>query len=658
METQVVKRKLAAILAADVQGYSRLMGEDEVATLQMLTAYRGVTDALIAQHHGRIVNTAGDSILAEFASVVDAVQCAVEIQQALKVRNEELPKSRRMEFRIGINLGDVMVEGEQLYGDGVNIAARLESVADGGGICFAGNVYEQIRHKLPLRCEDLGEQRVKNIAEPVRVWRIVLDPEAGADSPAVLRQAQHERPPTPVTLSPSKPVLSKVEGGDRQSRLRSAYRWAAGLLLIAATIIAVRYLPRPPLSTQDSALRTDAAPAALPLPDKPSIIVPPFVNMSEDPKQDYFSDGITEDLTADLSKISSLFVIARNSAFTYKGKAVKVQDMSKEMGVRYVLEGSVRKADNQVRITVQLVDGTTGEHLWSERYDRPLKSIFALQDEVVQKIVTTLRLQLTVQEQGILVRKTTDNLAAYDDYLRGVEHFNRLTQETNAQARQMFEQALALDPQYAEAYAFLGLTYEREWGFQWSQDPQILERELVLAQQAVALDDSLPMAHNTLGRVSMWKKQHDQAITEAERAIALDPNDADGYWLLGAILDFAGRPEEAIGLIEKAMRLNPHYPPVYLFSLGHSYHLMGRYEEAIAAYKKALTRNPNHLPAHQHLAAIYSELGREEEARAEVVEVLKISPNFSLEVLRQRLPFKDPAVLERMLAALRKAGLK
>src|SRR5262249_35472078 len=239
-------------------------------------------------------------------------------------------------------------------------------------------------------------------------------------------------------------------------------------------------------------------------------------------------------------------------------------------GVGYVLEGSVRRADNQVRITAQLIDATTGGHLWSERYDRPLQDIFALQDDVVQKIVTTLKLQLTVQEQGILVRKATDNLEAYDYFLRGREHFNRLTQETNAQARQMFEKALALDPQYAEAYAFLGLTYEREWGFQWSQDPQTLERELVLAQQAVALDDSLPMAHNTLGRVSMWKKQHDQAITEAERAIALDPNDADGYWLLGAILDFAGRPEEAIGLIEKAMRLNPHYPPVYLFSLGHS----------------------------------------------------------------------------------------
>ena len=380
--------------------------------------------------------------------------------------------------------------------------------------------------------------------------------------------------------------------------------------------------------------------------------------MSEDPKQDYFSDGITEDLTSALSKISSLFVIARNSAFTYKGKAVKVQDVSKELGVRYVLEGSVRKADNQVRITAQLIDATTGGHLWSERYDRPLQDIFALQDEVVQKIVTTLKLQLTLQEQGILVRKTTDNLEAYDYYLRGREHFNRLTQEATTQARQMFEKALALDPQYAEAYAWLGITYVMEWGLQWSQDPQALERAFELAQKAVALDDSLPNAHEALGRVFVWKKQHDQAIAEEERAIALDSNNADGYAYLAAMLNVAGKPEEAIGLIEKAMRLNPHYPPVYLSFLGQSYYLMGRYEEAIAAFKKSLTHNSNYPPAHQFLAAIYSELGREEEARAEVAEVLKISPNLSLEVLRQRVPFKDPAILERMLAALRKAGLQ
>jgi adenylate cyclase len=332
--------------------------------------------------------------------------------------------------------------------------------------------------------------------------------------------------------------------------------------------------------------------------------------------------------------------------------------VSKELGVRYVLAGSVRRADSQVRITAQLIDATTGGHLWSERYDRSLQAIFALQDDVVGKIVTTLKLQLTLQEQGMLVRKTTDNLEAYDYYLRGREHLNRFTQETNAQARQLFEQALALDPQYAEAYAFLGLSYFREWGFQWTQDSQTLEQALALAQRAVALDDSLAQAHATLGSVYLWKKQHDQAIAEEERAIALDANFADAYMRLGNILTFAGRPEEAIGLIEKALRLNPHSPPVYLFVLGHSYYLMGRYEEAIAAYKRALTHIPDLLPAHQFLATIYSELGREEEARAEAAEVLRLNPKYSLEGMRQRDPYKDPVVLERMLAALRKAGLK
>ena len=471
-----------------------------------------------------------------------------------------------MRFRIGINLGDVIVEGERLYGDGVNIAARLESLAIPGGICISGAVYEQVKSKLALNYEDLGAQAVKNIAEPVRTYRVVMDETAAAlVEQAVLRHAQHERIP-PLTPNPPQPDVSEARQAGFGRR-----KWGTitvtSLLLIAGVTGVVLYRPFSSFRTPQSSIHTQDAPQALPLPDKPSLVVLPFVNMSEDAKQDYFSDGLTEDLTSDLSKISSLFVIARNSAFTYKGKAVKVQDVSKELGVRYVLEGSVRKADNQVRITAQLIDATTGGHLWSERYDRPLQDIFALQDDVVQKIVTTLKLQLTVQEQGILVRKTTDNLEAYDYFLRGLESYNRTTRgEANAQARQMFEKVLELDPQYAEAYAFLALTYFRAWGFQWSQDPQTLERALVLAQQAVTLDDSLPLAHSTLSRVSLWKKQHDKAIAEVERAIALDPNDADGYAWLGAILDFAGRPEEAIGLAEKAMRLNPHYPPLYLVS--------------------------------------------------------------------------------------------
>src|SRR5438876_3839604 len=436
-----IERKLAAIRSAEVQGFSRLMGADEEATLHTLQASREVTDSLIQQHRGRIVGTAGDSILAEFASVVDAVQCAVAIQRELKLRNAELPEHRRMKFRIGINLGDVMVDGEQIYGDGVNIAARLQALAEAGGICISRTNYDQVKNKLALRYEGLGEQEVKNIAEPVRVYRVVMDAPSAA-SAFVLRQAQHEREQAPVTLSLSK--------GDRRTRrVGTAHRaWVvvavAGLVLLVGGTVTVRYLLLPTPNTQPPTPSTQPEPA-LPLPDKPSIVVLPFVNMSKDPDQEYFSDGLTEVLTGDLSKISSLFVIARNSAFTYKGKAVKVQDVGREMGVRYVLEGSVLKADGQVRITAQLIDASTGYHLWSERYDRPLKDILTLQDEIVQKIVTTLRLQLAVQEVGDIVHKHTDNLEAYDAFLRGQEYFLRFTKEANAQARQMFEKAGALD---------------------------------------------------------------------------------------------------------------------------------------------------------------------------------------------------------------------
>ncbi|HEV8717559.1 MAG TPA: adenylate/guanylate cyclase domain-containing protein [Candidatus Binatia bacterium] len=612
-----VERKLAALLSADVKGYSRLMGADEVATLRTLTAYRKVMDTLIEQHRGRIVGTAGDSVLAEFASVVDAVQCGVVIQTTLKAENANLPPDRRMEFRIGINLGDVMVEGEQIYGDGVNIAARLESLAEPGGICISGTVHEHVKNKLALRYEDLGEQEVKNIVEPVRVFRVVLDipsPLVGeGQGEGAFGRTGAATPPYP-NLPPQggKEPKRAAQGLQKSRRVGIAYlSWAVvGFVFIAGTIIAVRYLSlstpstQPPLSTQDSALRTQEAPA-LPLPDKPSIVVLPFVNMSEDSKQDYFSDGITEDLTSDLSKISSLFVISRNSAFTYKGKAVKVQDISRELGVQYVLEGSMRRAGDQVRITAQLIDAAEDHHLWTERYDRPLKDIFTLQDEIVQKIVTTLRLQLTLEEQGYIVRKTTDSLEAYDYLLRATEYRWRFTKEANAQAQQVYEKAIAQDPQYAEAYARLGMTYLMEWDLRWSPDPQNLERALESAQRAIALDDSLPVAHGLLSLIYARKKQPDQALAEGERAIALDPNDADSYVRQAEVLGRAGRPEEAIKFAEKAMRLNPRYPAWYLVVLGWAYHSAGRYEEAIAALKQTLLRNPNFLPAYLFLSSSY-----------------------------------------------------
>jgi adenylate cyclase len=399
------------------------------------------------------------------------------------------------------------------------------------------------------------------------------------------------------------------------------------------------------------------------LPDKPSIVVLPFDNMSGDPQQDYFSDGITEDLTTALSQLSSLFVIARNSAFTYKGKAVKAQDVGKELGVRYVLEGSVRRAHEQVRITAQLVEAATDSHLWAQRYDRPLKDIFALQDEIVQRIVLALRVKLTAEEQARFRQAPTNNLEAYDFYLRGWETrlrgFFETKKELTEQARRMYEQALALDPQYAAAYAGLGWTYFEEWFFEWNPDrTQTLGRAFELGQRAVALDDSLADPHRLLGRVYVWQKQHEQALAEAERAIALDPNNADGYWNLGNILAFAGRAEEGIEVIKQGMRLNPRYRSSDLLQLGQAYRVAGRYEEAIVALKRVLSLNPNSATARRQLAACYAELGRLEEARAEMAEVLRLNPNYSLEWVRQNSPYKDPAEIERWAAALSKAGLK
>ncbi len=425
-----MERKLTAILCADVFGYSRLMGENEEATLRTLSSYRKLTDSLIEQHRGRFVNSAGDSVLAEFASVVNAVQCAVEIQTTLKSENTNLPSERRMEFRIGVNLGDVMVDGEQIYGDGVNVAARLESLADPGGICISGKVYEEIRSKLALGYEDLGAQSVKNIAAPVRVFRVL----AGATAPT-------RTTPRVARKYVRRGVFSLV-----------------GLAIIIGAILLVQYLSlRPPTIT---ASIPPAQTPALPLPDKPSIVVLPFANMSGDRDQEYFSDGITDDLTTALSRIPDVFVIARTSAFTYKGKAVRVQDIARQLGVKYVLEGSVRKADNQVRLTAQLVDATTGDHLWAEHYDRPIRDIFALQDELVRRIVTTMGLTLSLwEEHGILLPRRTDNIEAYDDVLRGWAYYWTLTQEGNAKGRKMFQKAIELDPKYAEAYAGIGFTY-------------------------------------------------------------------------------------------------------------------------------------------------------------------------------------------------------
>ncbi len=540
------------------------MGENEEGTLRTLSSHRKLIDSLIEQHRGRFVNSAGDSVLAEFASVVNAVQCAVEIQTTLKAENANLPPERRMEFRIGVNLGDVMVDGEQIYGDGVNVAARLESLAEPGSIFISGSVHEQLGNKLALGYQDLGEQAVKNIAKPVRVLRVMLDGEAA----------------TRTTAKATEPSLRK--------HWRGVFS-LAGLALIIAVIVFVQHLSlRPPNTT---ASIPSAQVAALALPDKPSIAVLPFANMSGDRNQEYFSDGITDDLTTALSRIPELFVIARTSAFTYKGKALKVQEISRQLGVKYVLEGSVRKADNQVRITAQLVDATTGDHIWAEHYDRALRDIFSLQDEIVRKIVTTLNLQLAVSRHGIVVTKRTDNLEAYDYFLRGIEFFKlgNPGKEGSENARQMFQKAIELDPKYSDAYAWLGNVLVMAQVNQWSYDPRGFDRAIQLGQQSIALDNSNAFAYAMMSFSYTSIRQYDLGITAAERALAFDPNLAEGYNSLALALSSSGKPAEGVKAAHEAMRLDPSNRDFYSGIEGRAYVLMGKYEEAIPPLKMVLT---------------------------------------------------------------------
>jgi TolB-like protein/DNA-binding winged helix-turn-helix (wHTH) protein/Tfp pilus assembly protein PilF len=465
-----------------------------------------------------------------------------------------------------------------------------------------------------------------------------------------------EASPTADVADASPMMTTKVDMPLRKNRRRGILWSIGGIALVIAVIVLIQQVSlRPPTTT--ASIPTTQSPA-LPLPDKPSIAVLPFTNMSGDREQEYFSDGITEDLITALSKLPVLFVVARNSTFTYKGKAAKVQQVGRELGVQYVLEGSVRKAGNQVRVTAQLADATTGDHVWAERYDRPLQDIFAVQDNIVQRIVTTLNLEFTLVHQGWQFARHTDNPEAYDDTLRGIEYLETPTKEGNLKARQMFEKAVELDPKCSTSYMDLGTTYWLDWVLQWSDDPSALDQALQLERQAIALDDFQPMAHTLLSGIYVFKKQYDQASAEAERTLALDPNSAGGYEALARIMDSTGKSAEAIGLAEKAMRLDPRNREIYLFYEGWSYSQMGRYEEAISILRRHLTRFPNNSSAHALLVVDYTELGREGEARVEAAEILRISPQFSLDMWRQRSPQKNRTLLERNLADLRKAGLK
>jgi adenylate cyclase len=625
------KRKLAAILCTDAAGYSRLMEGDEARTLDTLKAHFRLMGSLVEKHRGRVVATHGDSLLAEFGSVVDAVQCAMEIQKEIKARNEELPETSRMPFRIGINLGDVIEEGGNIFGDGVNVAARLESLADAGGICISRSVHDHVKNKLSVGYQSLGAHSVKNIAEPVQVYRILPEPDAFGKA------------------------VGRVWYRLRQWQ-KVALTVAVALLPVFVNLAVKKYMD-PPGSI--SGIFAFLKQEALPLPDKPSIAVLPFENMTGDSKQEYFTDGFTEQIITSLSKISSLFVIARNSSFTYKGKPVKVQKVSKELGVRYVLEGSIQKSGDRVRINAQLIDAISGQHLWAENYDRSMKDIFALQDEITMKILTALQVNLTSGEQARVWAKGTKNLEAYLKVMQTRESMLLGNAVANARARQFAEEAIVLDPRYAKAFSYIGTSHVLDFLLYSSKSPK---ESIALAvewlQKAVAMDDSLADAHARLAHAYTFVNRHEEAIAEAEKAMAMDPNSAEVHNIACYALRFSGKAADAVTACKKAIRLEPFTPGNYYGNLGMAYFQKGgECEEAVKACEKGLKRAPDSMIVHFMATTVFSECGREKEARKTAKELLRINPKFSAESFAKKLPQKDQKDKDRITEALRKAGL-
>ena len=623
-----VERRLAAILSADVVGYSRLMEADETGTLARLQAHRReVIDPQIAAHHGRLVKLMGDGALVEFASVVEAVECAVAIQAGMAARNAEEPEDQRIELRIGINLGDILVEGDDIYGDGVNVAARMQELAEPGGICISDDAFRQVERRSELGFADLGEQHVKNIVRPVRAYRVLR--EAGAAGMATVRAA----------------------------RPRHWSRWVvvAAAAAIAVVLVVWAAVEQPWRERVEPA---SLAAMAFPLPERPSIAVLPFANLSGDPEQDYFGDGITEDIITALSRFPEVFVIARNSSFTYKGKPVKVQQVAEELGVRYVLEGSVQRSGKRLRVTAQLIDALTGYHLWSERYEREMADVFELQDELTQRIVAALSLELTDAEIERARLKDTDDPKAYDLVLRSRPYCCTLIKADNDKARGLLEQAIAVDPDFARAYSFLAWTHLHDWQLGWTDDPESsLGRAFELATKAVALDEDDFAARSALSEVYLWQRQFERAAAAMERAIALNPNQPDLYRGRADILVWAGQPQEALAHVEKAARLSPKTQFTNFWVRGHAYFLLERYAEAATAFAGSIERNPGFWPSHLFLAASYGHLGRTKEARAAYERAIEVHPALSSAQHKPTAPYKNPADFERIGAGLQKAGL-
>jgi adenylate cyclase len=602
------------------------MSQDERGTIRTLTAYKEAMTILVQEYKGRVVDCPGDNLLAEFGSVIDAVNCAIEIQRELAERNTELSPAHQMEFRIGINLGDVVEEEDCIYGEGVNIAARLEGLSDGGGVCISGTAFDHVKNKLSVGYEYLGEQTVKNIPDPVRVYRVLMEPEYAGK------------------------VIDKEKPKPKKWRL-AAIATVVVLVAVAGILIWNFYLRPPPMEP------TSMDRMAVLLPDKPSIAVLPFTNLSGNPNQDYFSDGITIDIITDLSKFREMIVIASNTVFTYKGKAVDVKKVARELGVRYVLEGSVQKMSERVRINAQLIDGTKGHHLWADRYDRNLKDLFAMQDEIVQMIVVTLAIELTQQEQDRAFAKPTANLKAYDYVLRGWEYESRATRSANFDARRMFQKAIELDPNYSSAYVGLGKTHRNACLLGWAEVPaQAWQQTKALAQKAINIDESDAAAHGLLGEVYCYWGEYDLAIRELDRALELNPNDWKSYVDRGRVMLWSSQPDEAIKSLETAFRFNPNAHYSQLMLLGLAYYLKERYDESIRTLERGVGRKPDSVWNHVVLAAAYSQTGRFEEAERSANMVLRLHPFFEVDAFGT--VFRNPADRAHLAEGLRKAGLK
>jgi adenylate cyclase len=579
---QKVKRKLRAILSADVKGYSVLMADDEIHTIQTLKTYRQIMSDLIRHYSGRVVDSPGDNVLAEFGSAVDAVTCAVRIQEKLEKENARFVEDRRLRFRISVNIGDVVQDGDRIYGSGVNVAARIEGLAEPGGICISRNTYDHVKDKVQYGFEYLGEHDVKNIKEPVRVYKVLFDTKS------------------------LKPLVEEQ----------------------------------------------------LELPDKPSIAVLPFTNMSGDPSQEYFSDGLTESIINGLCKVSNLFVIARNSSFAYKGKSISIKQIAQELGVKYILEGSVQKAVERIRITAQLIDATTDYHMWSENYDRDLGDIFALQDEITLRIINSMVRKLTAGEQARLWEGITSNLKANDMLWRGNDCFFRNNEKDNKQAQHFYRKAINIDKAYVWPYVMLGFSHIFDLLYRWSKSPlKSFENAEKCAQNALTMNDSFDLAHLLWGWIFLFKRQHDEAIKAAERAIELNPNGAEAHIQLAFILCLSDETVLAIKTAKRAFRLNPFPNPHYYIILAMAYRNNEQYEKAIDLSEKGLVGNPDQLSVYLTLAASYIFLNRTEEAYKAAEEVLRIDPNFSLEYHAMTMPYKRQETGDNFIDALRKAGL-